>query len=33
MHEALGFRRSGYIENLPQPTREVIYFKNLCLGR
>ena len=26
-HEALGFLRSGYIENLPQPTREIILFK------
>ncbi len=24
MHEALGFRRSGYIGNLPQPTSEII---------
>lgn len=29
MHEALGFRRSGYIENLPQPTREIILFKKV----
>jgi len=29
MHEALGFRRSGYIENLPQPSREIIYYKEL----
>lgn len=29
MHEALGFQRSGYIENLPQPSREIIFFKKL----
>jgi ribosomal protein S18 acetylase RimI-like enzyme len=29
MHEALGFRTSGYIENLPQPQREIIYYKYL----
>lgn len=29
MHEALGFRPSGYIENLPQPQREIIYYKYL----
>ena len=29
MHEALGFRRSGYIENLPQPLREIILFKEV----
>ena len=29
MHEALGFCRSGYIENLPQPHREIILFKEL----
>ncbi|RJP74607.1 MAG: GNAT family N-acetyltransferase [Candidatus Abyssobacteria bacterium SURF_17] len=29
MHVALGFRMSGYIDNLPQPTREVIYYKEL----
>ncbi len=28
-HEALGFRRSGYIENLPQPTKEIILFKTV----
>jgi ribosomal protein S18 acetylase RimI-like enzyme len=28
-HEALGFRRSGYIENLPQPTREIILFREV----
>ncbi len=33
MHEALGFRRSGYIENLPQPKREIILFKELDRGR
>lgn len=27
MHERLGFRKSGYIENLPQPSREAIFFK------
>lgn len=29
MHEALGFRRSGYVDNLPQQARELIYFKEL----
>jgi ribosomal protein S18 acetylase RimI-like enzyme len=29
MHEALGFRKSGYIENLPQPQKEIIYYKYL----
>ena len=29
MHEALGFRRSGYVENLPQPKREIILFREL----
>ena len=29
MHEALGFRKSGYIDNLPQPSREIIYYKEL----
>jgi ribosomal protein S18 acetylase RimI-like enzyme len=29
MHEALGFRRSGSIENLPQPTREIFFFKEV----
>ena len=29
MHEALGFRRSGYIDNLPQPTREIFLFKEV----
>ena len=29
MHERLGFQRSGYIDNLPQPTREIIYFKRV----
>ena len=29
MHEALGFQRSGYIDNLPQPSREIIFFKML----
>lgn len=29
MHEALGFRRSGYIENLPQPEKEIIYYKEV----
>ena len=32
MHEALGFRRSGYVENLPQPTREIIYSKRVEPG-
>jgi len=29
MHEALGFRRSGYIDNLPQLTREIFLFKEV----
>ena len=29
MHEALGFIKSGYVDNLPQQTRELIYYKNL----
>ncbi|MBI5116998.1 GNAT family N-acetyltransferase [Candidatus Poribacteria bacterium] len=31
MHEALGFRRSGYIDNLPQPRREIIYYRDVPL--
>jgi len=30
MHEALGFRRSGHVDNLPQQARELIYFKELA---
>ena len=29
MHEALGFRQSGYIDNLPQVVREIIYYKDI----
>ena len=29
MHESLGFIKSGYVDNLPQQTRELIYYKNL----
>lgn len=29
MHEALGFIRSGHVDNLPQQTRELIYYKDL----
>lgn len=29
MHEALGFIRSGYVDNLPQQVRELIYYKEL----
>lgn len=29
MHEALGFVRNGYIDNLPQQRREIIYFKQV----
>ncbi len=29
MHEALGFIKSGYVDNLPQQARELIYYKDL----
>ena len=29
MHTALGFTRSGYIDNLPQGTRELLFYKRI----
>ena len=29
MHRALGFVESGYIDNLPQGYRELLFFKRL----
>ncbi len=29
MHEKLGFQESGYLDNLPQPHREIFYYKKL----
>ncbi len=29
MHEKQGFEQSGWLDNLPQPHREIFYFKNL----
>ncbi|MBI2555549.1 MAG: GNAT family N-acetyltransferase [Candidatus Rokubacteria bacterium] len=33
MHSALGFTASGYIENLPQGCRELLFYKRLDGGR
>lgn len=32
MHSALGFTASGYVDNLPQGYRELIFFKRLAVG-
>ena len=32
MHSALGFTWSGYVDNLPQGYRELIFFKRLAVG-
>ena len=33
MHSALGFTASGYVENLPQGCRELLFYKRLDGGR
>lgn len=32
MHSTLGFTASGYVDNLPQGYRELIFFKRLAVG-
>ena len=29
MHSALGFAQSGYIDNLPQGTRELLFYRRV----
>lgn len=33
MHKALGFRRCGYIDDLPQPQREILFCKDVPTGK